>query len=304
MRSAEAQRVATAVRSDPATSTTEIVGFLGSGSDRLFGSLIMPMGEPRASVLMCSSLYAETARNYRREVILARELAVRGIASLRYHYRGTGYSDGDPAALAFPSMCADATTALAQLRERCPGLPIAYLGTRLGALVAARMARSAPEAPVLLWDPIADATTFFKDAIKARKAGGMIAGEPDVSAPASEQDLWGPGFLDSLGYRLPVGLRNSLEGVSLVDCLGDSARAIMVISVVPGYEPTSQAETVAKLLRTNAGLKVDLRRLDGRLGWWTSRDSWDPDEDHPPTREVIARSSEWLERRLTSGSIS
>lgn len=298
------QRLDVAVRSDPAISTTEIAGFLGSGPDRLFGSFILPMGEPRACVLISSSLYAEHARNYRREVILARDLAVRGIASLRYHYRGTGYSDGDPAALALPSMCADAATALAQLRERCPGLPTGFVGTRLGSLVAATVARAEAATPVLLWDPISSAASFFRDAIKARKAGGMIAATQHGAAPAVEQDLWAPGFLDSLGYRLPVGLRDSLEDVALADRLGAERRPILIVTVVPGYEPTSQAETVAETVRTTTGSDVDLRRIEGRLSWWTSRDSWDPDEDHPATREVISRSTDWLERHLVRGPAS
>jgi alpha/beta superfamily hydrolase len=296
--SAQAQRTDSAIRTDPATSTTEILGFLDSGSeDRLFGSFNMPAGEPKACVLFSSSLYAESARNYRREVILARDLATRGIASLRYHYRGTGYSDGDPAALAFPSMCADATVALARLRERCPGLPTGYLGTRLGALVAATVARSQASAPAVLWDPIASPATFFQDATKARRAGGMIA-DKQRGTVSAEEDPWGSGFLDSLGYRLPLGLRDSLEGLSLAECLGTADRPILVVSVVPGYEPKSQAEAAAEILRTTTGSEVDLRRIEGRLSWWTSRDSWDPDEDHPATREVIAGSAEWLERRL------
>jgi alpha/beta superfamily hydrolase len=297
--STQTQPTDAAVRSDPITSTIEIAGFLDSGSeDRLFGAVTLPSGEPKASVLISSSLYAESARNYRREIILARDLAVRGIASLRFHYRGTGYSDGDPAALAFPTMCADATAALAQLTARCPGLPTGYVGTRLGALVAARLARAAASAPVVLWDPISSPAIFFQDATKARRAGGMIAGKQHGASPA-EEDPWGTGFLDSLGYRLPLGLRNSLEGLSLAECLGAASRPILIASVVPGYEPKSQAEAAAEILRRTTGSEVDLRRIEGRLSWWTSRDSWDPDEDHPATREVIARSAEWLERRLT-----
>jgi hypothetical protein len=295
-----------AVRSDPMTSTREVAGFLDAASqpDRLFVSLALPAAEPRACVVISSSLFAESARNYRREVILARALAARGIASLRYHYRGTGYSDGDPAALSFGSMCADATTAFAELRRRSPGVPTGFVGTRLGALVAAAAARDEPSAPILLWDPIATAATFFQDAIKASRAGGMIALRQLGTSSAGGDDGWAGGSLDSVGYRLPLGLRTSLEGVSLADCVGPAARPILIVTVVPSYEPTPQAETAAELLRASTASSVDLRRIEGRLSWWTSRDSWDPDEDHPATREVIARSAEWLERRLTGGPAS
>jgi hypothetical protein len=300
MRSAHAQQVDLAVRTDPATATTEMAGFLpaGSGTDRLFGSFALPPGEPTACVLIHSPLYAENARNYRREVILARDLAVRGIASLRFHYRGSGYSDGDPAAVSFTSMCADASVALARLIERCPGIPVGYMGTRLGALVAARTARDAAPAPMLLWDPAPDAAAFLNDAAKGRRAGGMVADRQLGESAAGDEDPWSTGYLDSLGYRLPVGLRDSLDGVSLAGCLGDAPRPILVVTMVPAYEPKPIAMAAAEELRAATGADVEVRRIEGRLSWWTTRDSWDPDEDHPPTREVISRSAEWLERQL------
>lgn len=309
MPSAQTERIDVAERIDPITATTEVAGFLDGGSgpddeaDRLFGTFTLPAGGSRGSVLISSSLYAEHARNYRREVILARELAVRGIASLRYHYRGTGYSDGDPAAVAFPSMCEYAATALARLRERCPGVPNGFVGTRLGGLVAAATARSDATAPVLLWDAISSAGSFFQDAIKARKVGGMVADKQHGGGAASVEDPWAEGSLDSLGYRLPPGLRTTLEGVTLSGCLGAPGRPVLIVTVVPGYEAKPQAEAAAEDLRSS-GWEVELRRIEGRLSWWTSRDSWDPDEDHPATREVIARSADWLERRLTRGSVS
>ncbi len=291
-----------AVRTDPRTATTELAGFLGADDDdRFFGAFTMPSGDPRGAVLMCSSLYVEGGRNYRREVMLARELAGRGIASLRFHYRGSGYSDGDPAALTFASMNLDAADAVAALRERCPGVPVACLGTRLGALVAATVARSDPTMAVLLWDPVASPAVFFQDAMKARRARGMIA-ERQEGGTGAEPDPYEGGSLDALGYRLPRGLRDSLEDVSLADCLGPAARPIHVLTVVPDYEPSPPAVTAAELLGTSTGTDVGLRRIEGRLSWWTTRDSWEPDEDHPPTREVIAESADWLEAHLAGRS--
>jgi hypothetical protein len=287
-----------AVRFDPATSITETAGFFGSPPERLFGSLVMPPGRAAAGVLICSSLYAELARNYRREVIVARELATHGIASFRFHYRGTGYSDGDPAALSFASMCEDAFTASAVLAERCPGLPTAFLGTRLGGLVAATRARSAPAAPLLLWDPLAGVGPFLVDAMKAGKAGGMVAGKQTPGAPAPETDVWAGGFMDSLGYRLPRGLRDSFEGVSLADCLGADARSVLVVSVVPRHDRSPRAKEVADVLGERTAVEVDLQMVEGKLSWWTERDWWEPDEEDPPTLDLIARSVEWLQARL------
>jgi len=291
-----------AVRTDEALSITEIAGFFEAGQDRLFGTMAVPLGETSACVLISSPLFAEQARNYRREVILARELARRGIATFRYHYRGTGNSEGAATDLGFPSLCSDAAAALEHLRERCPGLPSASLGTRLGGFVAASVANDG--SPLLLWDPIPDATPFFADAVKARQAGGMVTlREPSSTEPGDGgEDPWSGGFLDALGYRVPGVLKESLASVSFPSCLGSGARDVLVVTMVPRHEATPQAGVVAELIRDHTAAHVDLTRVDGRLTWWTSRDSWDPDEDHPPTREVIDRSADWLERHLAKAA--
>ncbi|MGZ8579259.1 MAG: serine aminopeptidase domain-containing protein [Actinomycetota bacterium] len=288
-----------ATRTDRETSITESVGFLDlePGSDRIFGCFTMPRGAPTGCAVITPSLFAENARTYRREVILARALAARGIASLRFHYRGTGYSDGDPAALSFPSMCADAEAAAVRLQARCVGAPIAYVGTRLGAVVTASAARKTPGAPMLLWDPVPSGAEFLHDAAKARRAGGMVADRQHGDTAVDAADPWASGFLDSLGYRIPVGLRDSLEGVTLADRLGSDPRPILVLTMVPAYEPNPIAMEAASGCAAQ-GSEVEVRRIEGRLSWWTSRDSWDPDEEHPPTREVIERSGTWLVRQL------
>ena len=288
-----------AVRTDEARSITEIAGFFEAGRDRLFGALALPLGDPSACLLISSPLFAEQARNYRREVILARELARRGIATFRYHYRGTGHSDGAGGDLSFPSLCADAAAALEHLRERCPGLPSASLGTRLGAFVAANVASDG--APLLLWDPIPDAGAFFADAVKARQAGGMVTMRDPSSTDAAdrEDDPWADGFLDALGYRVPRSFEESFAGVSFPDCLGTRSHDVLIVTMVPRHEAMPRAGTVAELIRDAGSAHVDLARVDGRLTWWTSRDSWDPDEDHPPTHEVVGRSADWLELHVS-----
>lgn len=292
-----------AIRTDPDTSATELAGFLGSADDdRFFGALSVPGGELRGVLLMCSSLYSEAARNYRREVILARELARRGFASLRFHYRGSGFSDGDPASITFTSMTGDAADAAVELRARFPGAPIACLGTRLGALVAATVAHTDASRPLLLWDPVASASVFFQDAMKARRARSMVDRQQQDATSAAAPDPFDGGSLEAMGFRLPLGLRDSLEDVSLTSCLGDATPPIHVVTVVPSYDPSPPAVSAAELLRVSTGSEVGLRRIEGRLSWWTTRDSWEPDEDHPTTRQVIADSADWLEARLTRGA--
>ena len=137
-----------------------------------------------------------------------------------------------------------------------------------------------------------------------RPAGpvGWSRGGRSAGLRSPSPDPWAAGSLDALGYRLPLGLKQSLHDAALADLLGPAARPIQIVTVVPDYDPAPLAERAAELLRASTSSPVDVRRIEGRLSWWTSRDSWDPDEDHRPTREVIARSADWLLDRLAGGS--
>lgn len=292
--------LAVASRSDEVTATTEIAGFFGTRSARLFCSITSPQS-PAACVLINSPLYAEHARNYRREVILARALAVRGIAAFRFHYRGTGHSEGSAEDLTFGSMCEDAFEAFDHLRARFPELPSGFVGTRLGGFVAASVAGSVPSAPLLLWDPVSSASRCVRDAMKAQQAGGMVTDRDLEASPEGEDGLWANGFVDVMGYRLPHTLIESFDGIGLSDRLGAEPRQVRMLSVLQRYESTAEMDALAGVLRARTGSQVDVRRVTGRLTWWISRDSWTPEEEHPVTREVVAESAEWLHRQLVKG---
>ncbi len=77
-----------------ATGITEAAEFFGPPGERMLGLAHLPTSAA-SGVLVCSSIQAEFAKNYRREVLLARALARQGRAVGRFHYRGTGNSDGD-----------------------------------------------------------------------------------------------------------------------------------------------------------------------------------------------------------------
>src|SRR5579864_3975497 len=78
---------------DESTGCRQRVGFVGAAGQRLFATLHLPAGTPSSGVVICSPLFVEAERNYRREVLLGRCLAEHGVACVRFHYRGTGNSD-------------------------------------------------------------------------------------------------------------------------------------------------------------------------------------------------------------------
>ena len=85
---------------------------------------------PVASVLVCPSILTDLVSNYQRETRLSRALAADGIAVARFHYRGTGHSEGDPLAATFETMVRDAADALAHLAAHATTDSVGFVGSR------------------------------------------------------------------------------------------------------------------------------------------------------------------------------
>jgi alpha/beta superfamily hydrolase len=106
----------------------------------------------------------------------ARALAARGFASLLFDFSGCGDSEGafdeqTPAAFE-----ADCEAARAWLARAFPSRPVAVLGLRCGALLAARLAQRHPEttAACVQWAPVTGAD-FVRQLLQRRMVNDMVA---------------------------------------------------------------------------------------------------------------------------------
>ncbi|NLW51659.1 MAG: alpha/beta fold hydrolase [Candidatus Brocadiaceae bacterium] len=119
---------------------------------RLFGVLEAP-AEARAGVVLVHGWGGCRMGPHRILVDAARELVRRGFATLRFDLGGRGESEGDPMAVDLDGMIADASAAVAALREGLPpGAPVALLGMCSGGNVAlATAALSGEVAGVAAW---------------------------------------------------------------------------------------------------------------------------------------------------------
>jgi hypothetical protein len=96
----------------------------------------------------------------------------------------------------------DAARALDLLRDRADVRRVAFVGARLGALVAARVARAEPGAAVALWAPIPDPRTALEQAARARRGRDATSfGGPDPAAPVAPV----PGATNGTGLPPPAG---------------------------------------------------------------------------------------------------
>src|SRR4051794_5703721 len=112
--------------------------FFPLGNDRLFGMLHLPdEHKARRGVVMCHALAEEKLWSHRVYVEFARELSSRGMAVLRFDFRGEGESDLEFEQSGVETRVQDAVRASQFPLEQQPHLgAVTLLGHRVGGAVS------------------------------------------------------------------------------------------------------------------------------------------------------------------------
>jgi pimeloyl-ACP methyl ester carboxylesterase len=297
MSSAENQIVS---RIDATSNATESVRYLGSGADKMMASLHQPKGATHAGVVICSPILADFYTRYRHEVILGRELATRGTAVLRFHYRGAGNSDGDESQTTFDSMVADTVEAAAALRELAGVRDVTYLGTRFGALIAAAAAKVDGARTLVLWEPVTEVATYFREANRARLVQTASRGEGQGSTFEELLAQLDRGEVaDILGYSLYPAFYESSSTRTLEAELGDDPRSILITQL--GTKPELRKAYVALAERLQGrGHDVDTHTVSLGEPWWMNAEGWTAVESRPQAQDLIRSTTDWIAERSTA----
>lgn len=280
-----------ASRIDAADGSRHEAAFFGQPGGRRIGFTHLPAGQAEHGVVICPSVHAEFLRNYRKEALLARRLSAAGVAVQRFHYRGTGNSEGRPEDVSFATMCEDARDAASQLRARSGVGEVAFLGTRLGALVSA--AASSDE-PVILWEPSVSGARYFREAFRARMVRELKLGAgTQVSGDTLVEELRSTGSLDVLGYLVHLALYDSTVDLTLADAVGPSARPVLLVQVAKRTELRPEYESLVHRW-AGAGFAVDTRLVSEDESWWYVGEDWKPDEERAETTALVEVTASWL----------
>jgi alpha/beta superfamily hydrolase len=261
--------------------TRDLVGTFGPGPDRLAGATYVPAATAAGGLVIVPSICNDFLRSYRREVVLARQLANRGVAVQRFHYRGTGNSYGDELELTYCRMREDAAVARSRLAEVVGPGPVAFLGTRFGALVAAAAAREVPGAPLVLLDPAPSAERFFREAWRAPMARDLREGEDPTTKDILLSRLESQGWVDILGHTVGRDLHESSLGHVLLEEIGPEPRPILVVQLggLGGLRPDN--ERLVTDLR-DQGFPVDVEIAGEEQTWWFFEEDEAPPENLGP----------------------
>lgn len=263
---------------------------LFGGPEHLLGCRHLPAGPATAGVVVCSSAPFAGPVDHGRTARLARRLARAGVAVQRFHHRGVAPSDGDVAGVGFDELVEDARRALDLLRDRTGVDRAAFVGVRIGALVAARLARAHDGAPVALWQPATDPGDVLEQAASVRRRRRTL--DAPTSWPAATSGDTAPaGAADLFDSRLATDLLERANVGDLVAELGPGPRPLLVVQTGPGDGLDPHLEQVVARCRAR-GLAVG-----------TAVHPCDGERDGvpvpvAPTDALVAGTAGWLAGRL------
>jgi alpha/beta superfamily hydrolase len=273
-------------------STTEAAYFPG-GDGTLFGVTHIPAEPTGLGVVMCSPINNDYLKNNRREVLLSRRLAERGIAVQRFHYAGTGNSDGDADALTVESMIADTERAAARLRERTGADRFAFMGSRLGALPAAAAA-SEHGAPLAMWEPITEGRKYFRELFRTMMIVGMNASDGDGASIADikasfERDR----TMDVAGFSVGWALFEDAGARKIGDLYGPGQAPVFLAQF---REKADLKGEYAKVVDawTEAGHTVTTHHVPFEEAWHLFVYGFRAEEERQHSQDLLDVTADWL----------
>ncbi len=242
--------------------------FLETDRGRLFVAYNEPAAKPKSGVVICQPYSAEVARNQRRELALAWELSAQGFAVARFHYLGTGHSSGEPEDMTFGQMVGDAGDVADALADRTGVTNVSFVGTRLGAFVAAKAAARYPGAPLVLWEPPPDMERYYKEVLRARMIGLVKQGKRSPGGKELMEMFSDHGFLDVVGNPVAYSVYESTIDKQLDRLLIDAGTGpVLIIQMSIRQEIRPALEAVVATGR-DAGISISTETIPYDEAWW------------------------------------
>jgi len=240
------------------------------------GTLHIPEGAGKfPAVLLCHGFTGSRTESHFLFVKMSRELERRGIASLRFDFRGSGESDGEFVEMTVSGEICDARAALDFLarQRRVDRGGIGMLGLSLGGFVAAHVASSDERVKSLvLWSAVATSELIIER----------------VLTPPNRRKLKRDGYIDAGGLAVGKGF---FEDVAQLNALDRIARSRAAILIIHGADDEVVPVEHAELYRSAARNAREVRKVIVKKA------------DHvfknlKHERQVIELTADWFSRTL------
>jgi len=267
------------------------------GDSRLFGllhlPLVVPQGLRRAGLVLCPPFAVEQVGSSLLQVEAARTLAANGLPVLRFHYGGTGDSEGDFEEVTLSGHVADTLRAIDLLCEREGLQQVGLLGIRLGATVAALAAEADPRVKALiLWEPAVRPRAYFREFLRAKIFSELMNHQqPSASVNQMLDEMRMAGQVEALGYPLHRRLFDDAASVDLSTDLTRFSGHALVVQISRKAKVQSEFQMLRQRLEAY-GAQCDLELVLEEPGWFFGVDT--------PYRSerLIGLTWDWCRRRL------
>lgn len=234
--------------------------FAASDSTPLYGVYHAPESASKVPVLVAPSLFEERKSAYAALASLARALAAAGHPVLRFDYRGSGESGGEPGARRWPDLAADLAAARNALREMSGKEAVALLGLRLGAtLCLVEGAKLNAKAVVALAPVIKGAAQARLWRLRSKIRAELTEATDAKDAPRPSSLAPRPDVLDFDGLAVAPGF---FDDVAALDLSTAPALAMpsLLVQISHRTEAAPESEQLAKAL--GAPSKLAALRLE------------------------------------------
>ncbi|MGZ5039426.1 MAG: alpha/beta fold hydrolase [Usitatibacter sp.] len=222
-------------------------GYFGEGADSFFGwrhSEGAAVAGDRVAVI-CGPVGHEYTRAHRTLRHLADRFARAGIPAVRFDYHGIGDSPGtdlDPDRMR--AWQENVRTAIAEARAWSGCRSVCLVGVRLGATLAAVVARDVEVAELVLWNPVVRGRPYVRElqaiAMSAERAASEVQGA-----------------LESAGSIMSAQTLEALRAVNLLETAPRAGRVL-----VAGRDDHAPDASLNEFL-TEAGVRNEYVRLPG-----------------------------------------
>ena len=179
------------------------------------------------AVLLCNPFGQEAVRTHRMYRVLAERLSRDGMAVMRFDYFGTGDSQGDDDEGDLDVWRDDLLLAHRELQRRAPGVPVTWVGVRLGATLcclAAGTDLTPPPDRLVLWEPLTDGPDYLAELAKDHRSAVATSYSmvPDTyREPVSHE---------ALGFAMGEGLKSQLDRLAVDTLPAPNTRHVTLIS--------------------------------------------------------------------------
>jgi pimeloyl-ACP methyl ester carboxylesterase len=256
----------------------------GRSAQPLFGLYQAPTGSPprRRGVVLCHAIGPEYLPAYPSMKQLAAELARARFPVLRFDWFGSGDSAGETGEGDLLQWQNDLETAIDELKDTAQVSEVSIVGLRLGASIAAMVAKDRSDVDrLLLWEPVVEGVHHLEEmnALQDSYLDQVLPRPVDALQHGARREI--------VGFPMSEELTNTLRGLDLMTLSGRLPDAVLVLDRVEDRSHRRFAEHLKALARTVEYCSIGAPRI------WVKAASEDDVLVHRETLNAIVG---WLER--------